>query len=154
MTEWLNWTLYWYVFSSVQSLSRVRLCEPMNLTACQASWSITNSQSSLKLISIKSVMPSSHLILFHPILLLSPIPPNTRVFSNESTLPTRWPKYWSFSFSVSPSNEWSNSHLYMTTWKTVTLSIWTFVRKVVSLVFNTVSRFVLAFLPRSKHLLI
>ena len=73
--------------------------------ARQASLSITNSRSSLKLMSIESVMPSSHLILCHPLLLLSPIPPIIRVFSNESTLCMRWPKYWSFSFSISPSNE-------------------------------------------------
>ncbi|CAM9546691.1 unnamed protein product [Rangifer tarandus platyrhynchus] len=73
--------------------------------ACQASLSITNSRSLLRLMSIESVMPSSHLILCHPLLLLSPIPPSIRVFSNESTLHKRWPKYWSFSFSISPSNE-------------------------------------------------
>ena len=72
---------------------------------CQASLSITNSQSLLKLMSIKSVMPSNHLILCHLLLLLPPVPPSIRVFSNESTLHMRWPKYWSFSFSVSPSNE-------------------------------------------------
>ena len=72
----------------------------------QASLSITNSRSSLRLTSIKSAMPSSHLILCHPLLLLPPIPPSMRVFSNESTLHTRWPKYWSFSFSISPSNEY------------------------------------------------
>ena len=71
----------------------------------QACLSITSSRSSLKLMSIESVMPSSHLILCHPLLLLPPIPPSIRVFSNESTLPMRWPKYWSFSFSISPSNE-------------------------------------------------
>ena len=75
------------------------------MAAGQASLSITNSRSSLKLMSIESVMPSSHLILCHPLLLLPPIPPSIRVFSNESTLRMRWPKYWSFSFSISPSNE-------------------------------------------------
>ena len=80
------------------------LCEPMN-PACQASLSITNSQSSLKLKSIESVMPSSHLILCHPLLLLPPIPPSIRVFSNESTLGIRWPKYWIFRFSIIPSKE-------------------------------------------------
>ena len=75
------------------------------ITARQASLSITNSQSSLKLMSIESVMPSSHLILCRPLLLLPPIPPSIRVFSNESTLCMRWPKYWSFSFSIRPSNE-------------------------------------------------
>ena len=93
------------LFSSVQSLSRVRLFATPWITACQASLSITNSRSSLKLMSIKSVMPSSHLILCHPLLLLSPILPSIRVFSNESTLCIRWPKYWSFSFSISPSSE-------------------------------------------------
>ena len=92
-------------FSSVQSLSLVRLFATPWITAHQASLSITNSRSSLKLISIKSVMPSSHLILCHPLFLLPPIPPSIRVFSNVSTLPMRWPKYCSFSFSISPSNE-------------------------------------------------
>ena len=96
-------------FSSVQSLSRVRLFATPWIAARQASLSITNSRSSPKLMSIKSVMPSSHLILCHPLLLLPPIPPSIRVFSNESALhmvnSLRWPKYWSFSFSISPSNE-------------------------------------------------
>ena len=92
-------------FSSVQSLSRVQLFATPWTAAPQASLSITNSRSLLKLMSIKSVMPSSHLILCHPLLLLPPIPPTIRVFSNESTLLMRWPKYWSFSFSISPSNE-------------------------------------------------
>ena len=92
-------------FSSVQSLSWVQLFETPWITACQASLSITNSWSSLKLMSIESVMPSSHLILFHPLLLLPPIPPSIRVFSNESTLCMRCPKYWSFSFSIIPSKE-------------------------------------------------
>ena len=145
---------------------------------------------------IKSVMPSSHLILCHPLLLLPPIPPNIRVFSNESTLSMRWPKYWSFSFSISPSNEhpglisfrmdWLDllavqgslksllqrhsskasifrhsafftvqlSHPYMTTRKTVALTRRTFVGKVMSLLFNMLSRLVITFLPRSKHLLV
>ena len=144
--------------------------------------------------SIESVMPSSHLIICRPLLLLPPIPPSIRVFSNESTLHMRWPKYWSFSFSISPSNEhpglisfrihWLNllavqgtlksflqhysskasvlrhsaflmvqlSHTYMTTGKTIALTIRTFVGKVMSLLFNTLSRFVIAFLPRSKCL--
>ena len=92
---------------SVQFSSVTQLClfaTPW-ITARQASLSITNSQSLLKLMSIKSVMPSSHLILCHPLLLLPPIPPSIRVFSNESTLCMRWPKYWSFSFSIGPSNE-------------------------------------------------
>ena len=85
--------------------SRVRLFATPWITACQASLSITNSQSLLKLMPIELVMPSSHLILCRPLLLLPPISPSIRVFSNESTLHMRWPKYWSFSFSVSPSNE-------------------------------------------------
>ena len=149
-----------------------------------------------KLMSIKSVMPSSHLILCRPLLLLPPIPPSIRVFSNESTLRIRWPKYWSFSFSVSLSNEhpalisfrmdWLNlleiqgtlksllqhhtsktsilwcsafftvqlSHPYMTTAKTIALTRWTIVGKVMSLLFNMLSRLVRTFLPRSKRLLI
>ena len=91
--------------SSVQSLSRVQLFATPWIAACQASLSITNSQSSLKLTSIKLVMPSSHLILCRSLLLLPPIPPNIRIFSNESTLCMRWPKYWNFSFSIIPSKE-------------------------------------------------
>ena len=90
-------------FSSVQSLSRVQLFVTPWIAACQASLSITNSRSLLKLMSIELVTPSSHLILCHPLLLLPSIPPSIRVFSNESTLRMRWPKYWSFSFSISPS---------------------------------------------------
>ena len=91
---------------SVQlSLSRVQLFATPWIAACLASLSITNSQSAPKLMSIESVMPSSHLILCRPLLLLPPIPPCIRVFSNESTLHMRWPKYWSFSFSISPSKE-------------------------------------------------
>ena len=92
-----------YSIMSGQLLSHVRLFATPWIAACQASLSITNSQSSPKLMSIKSVMPSSHLILCRPRLLLPPIPPSIRVFSNESTLHVRWPKYWSFSFSISPS---------------------------------------------------
>ena len=92
-------------FSSVQSLNRIRLFATPWITARQASLSITDSWSSLTLTSIKSVMPSSHLILCHPLLLLPPIPPRNRVFSNESSLHMRWPKYWSFSFSIHPSKE-------------------------------------------------
>ena len=92
-------------FSSVQSLSRVRLFVTPQITAHQASLSITNSRSLLKPISIESVMPSSHLIPCRPLLLLPSIPPSIRVFSNESVLCIRWPKYWSFSFNISPSNE-------------------------------------------------
>ena len=93
------------VFSSVQSLSRVWLFATPWIAARLASLSITNSRSSLRLTSIKSVMPSSHLILCRPLLLLPPIPPSIRVFSNESTLRMRWPKYWSFSLSIIPSKE-------------------------------------------------
>ena len=92
-------------FSSVQLLSHVRLFAAAWIAALQASLSITNSRSSLKLTSIESVMPSSHLILCRPLLLLSPIPPSIRVFSNESALRMRWLKYWSFSFSIIPSKE-------------------------------------------------
>ena len=92
-------------FSSVQSLSRVWLFATPWITACQASLSITNSRSSLRLTPIESVMPSSHLILGRPLLLLPPISPSIRVFSNESTLRMRCPKYWSFSFSFIPSKE-------------------------------------------------
>ena len=183
-------------FSSVQSLSRVQLFATPWIAACQSSLSITNSRISLKLTSIKSVMPSSHLILHHPLLFLPPIPPSIRVFSNESTLRMRWPKYWSFSFSIIPSKEhpglisfrmdWLDllavqgtlksllqhhslkasipqhsafstvqlSHPYMTTGKTVALTRWTFVGKVMSLLFNMLYRLVIIFLPRSKHLLI
>ena len=90
---------------SDQALSRVRLFATPWITACQASLSITNSRSSLRFTSIESMMPSSHLILCRPLLLLPPIPPSIRVFSNESTLCMRWPKYWSFSFSIIPSKE-------------------------------------------------
>ena len=99
---------YWlccYQFSSVQSISNVWLFVTPWIAALQASLSITNSRRLLKLISIESVMPSSHLILCRPLLLLPPIPPSIRVFSSESALHMRWPKYWSFSFSISPSNE-------------------------------------------------
>ena len=92
-------------FSSVQSLSRVRLFATPWTAACQASLSINNSQSPPKLMSIESVMPSNHLILCCPLLLLPSVFPSIRVFSNESALHIRWPKYWSFTFSISPSNE-------------------------------------------------
>ena len=94
-----------YQISSVQSLSRVWLFATPWLAAHQASLSITNSRSSLRLMPIESVMPSSHLILCRPLLLLPPIPPSIRVFSNESTVHIRWPKYWSFRFSIIPSKE-------------------------------------------------
>ena len=181
--------------SSVQSLSHVPLFATPWIAAHQASLSITNSQSSLKLMSIESVMPSSYLILCCPLLLLPPISPSIRVFSNESTLLMRWPKYWSFSFLISPSSEhpglislrmdwldllaiqgtlksplqhhsskasihWHSafftvqlSHPYMTTGKTITLTRWTFVGKVISLLFNILSKLVITFLSRSKCLL-
>ena len=94
------------MYSSVQSLNCVWLFVIPWIAARQASLSITSSQSLPKLMSIKSMMPSSHLILCHPLLLLPPILPNIRVFSNESALRMMWPKYWSFSFSISPSNEY------------------------------------------------
>ena len=191
----LHWRVLFIfkVFSSVQSLSRVQLFATPWIAPCQASLSITNSRSLLKLMSIESVMPSSHLILCRPLLLLPPIPPSISVFSNDSTLRMRWPKYCSFSFSISPSNEhpglisfrmdWLDllevqetlkslhqhhsskasiprhsafftvqfSHPYMTTGKTIALTRWTFVGKVMSLLFNMLSRLVITFLPRSKH---
>ena len=155
-----------------------------------------NSGSSPKLMSIELVMPSSHLILCRPLLLLPSILPSIRVFSNESTLRMRWPKYWSFSFSISPSNEHLGlisfrmdcldllavqgtlksllqhhsskvsilqcsafftvqlSHPYMTTGKTIALTRWTFVDKLMSLLFNLLSRLIITLLPRSKRLLI
>ena len=181
-------------FSSIAQ-SCLTLCDPMNhstpgLPVQHQLLEFT------QLTCIKLVMPSSHLILCHPLLLLPPIPPNIRVFSNESTLRMRWPKYWSFSLSISPSNEhpglvsfridwfdllavqrthksllqhhsskasilWRSafftvqlSHPYMTPGKTIPLTIWTFVGKVISLLFNMLSRLVITFLPRSKHLLI
>ena len=179
-----------FQFSSV--VHRVRLFATPWITARQASLSITNSWSLLTLMPIESVMPSSHLILCCPLLLLPPIPPSIRVFSNESALRSRWPKYWSFSFSISPSSEhlglisfrmdWLDflavqgtlksllqhhnskasifqhsafftvqpSHPYMTTGKTIALTRWTFVGRVMSLLLNMLSRFVIAFLPRSK----
>jgi len=103
-------------FSSVQSLSYVWLFVPPRITACQSSASSTNSKSLLKLMSIKSVMPSYHLILCHPLLLLPSIFPSIRVFSNESVLPIRWPKYWRFSFSISPSNEYSGLISFRMEW--------------------------------------
>ena len=184
------------VFSSVQPLSCVWLFRTPWITAHQASLSITNSRSLLKLMSIQWVMPSSHLILGCSLLLLPPIPPSIRVFSSESTLRMRWPKCWSFSFSISPSNEhpglisfrmdWLDllavqgtlksllqhhssktsffqhsacftvqlSHPCMTTGKTIALTRQTFVGKVMSLLFNMLSRLIIAFLPRRKHPLV
>ena len=103
--QWLEWLYSLYKFSSVQSLSWVRFFVIPWTTAHQASLSITNSRSSLKFTSIESVMPSNHLILCRPLLLLPPIPPSIRVFSNESALRIRWTKYWSFSFNISLTNE-------------------------------------------------
>ena len=105
-----------YTLSSVQSLSRVQLFVTPWPSACQASLSITNSRSLFKLMSIESVMPSNHLILCHPLLLLPSIFPSIWVFSNESVLHTRWPKYWSFSFSISPSNEYSGLISFRMDW--------------------------------------
>ena len=183
-----------FQFSSVQSLSCVRLFATPWIAACQASLSITNSRSSLRFLSIESVMPSSHL-LCRPFL-LPPIPPSIKVFSNESAFHSWCPKYWSFSFSIIPSKEhpglisfrmgWLDllavqgtlkslfqyhsskasilqrsafftvqlSHPYMTTAKTIALTRRTFVGKIMSLLFNMLSRSVITFLPRSKHLLI
>ena len=182
--------------SPVPSLSHVRLFATPWIAACQASLSITSSWSLHKLMSIESVMPSNHLILYHPLLLLPSIFPNIRIFSNESAFRIRWPKYWSFSFKCEPSNEhpglisfkmdWLDllavqrtlksllqhhsskasillhsaffivqlSHPYMTTGKTRALTRQTFVDKVMSLLFNMLSRLVITFLPRSKRLLI
>ena len=102
--------------SSVQSFSRVRLFESLWTAACQTSLSIANSRRLLKLMSIESVMPSNHLIRCHPLLLLPSIFPSIRVFSNESVLPIRWPKYWSFSFSICPSNEYSGLISFRMDW--------------------------------------
>ena len=103
----LSWHLLSVYFSSVQSLSLVRLFVTPRIAACQASPSITKSWSLLNLMSIESVMPSNHLILYHPLLLLLSIFPSIRVLSSESVLRIRWPKYWSFSFSISPSNKYA-----------------------------------------------
>ena len=103
--KWSCWNPTEEGISSVQSLSHVRLFVTPWIAAFQASLSITNSWSLSRLMSIESMMLSNHLILCHPLLLLPPIPPSVRVFSNESTLRMRWPKYWSFSFSISPINE-------------------------------------------------
>ena len=105
-----------YTFSSVQSLSHVQLFATPWTATCQASLSITNSWSLLKLMSIESVIKSNHLILCHPLLLPTSIFPSIRVFSNESVLPIRWPKYWSFSFSISPSKEYSGLISFRIDW--------------------------------------
>ena len=182
--------------SSVQSLSHVQLFATPWTAACQASLSITNFQNLLKLMSIELVMPSNHLILCRSLLLPPSIFPSIRVFSNDSALRIRWSKLWSFSFSISPSNEhpglisfrmdWLDllavqgtlksllqhhnskasilrhsaffivqlSHPYMISGKSTALTRQTFVGKVMSLLFNMLSRFVIPFLPRSKRLLI
>ena len=181
---------------SVQLLSHVQLFAIPWTAAHQASLSITNSRSLLELMSSASVMPCNHLILCLPLLLLPSIFPNIRVFSKELVLHIRWPNYWSFTFSISPSNEYSGlisfmmvwldlfavkgtfksplqhhsskasilqhsaffivqlSHPYMTTGKTIALTRWTFVDKIMYLLFNMLSSFVINFLPRSKRLLI
>ena len=175
--KWIK-KIYIFYISSVQSLSHVWLSATPWTAARQASLSITNSCSLLKLMSIETVIPSNHLILCHPLLLLPSIFPSIRVFSNESVLCIRWPQYWSFSFIISPSNEYLGvisfrmdwldllavqgtlksllqhhsskasilqhsgfftvqlSHPYMTTGKTIALTRWTFVGKVMSLFFS------------------
>ena len=114
--SWIKKGISSVQFSSVQLLSRVQLFATPRIAAFQASLSITNSWTLHKLMSVESVMPSSHLILCHPLLLLPPIPLSSRVFSNESTLCMRWPKYWSFSFSISPSNEYSGLISFRMDW--------------------------------------
>ena len=116
MKDYRRYGFTYFQFSSVQLLSRVRLFATPGTAARQASLSITNSWSSLKLMSIESVMPSTHLILYCLLLLLPPIPPSIRVFSNESFLRIRWPKYWSFIFSISPSNEYSGLISFRNDW--------------------------------------
>ena len=182
--------------SSVQSLSCVWLSPTPCTRACQTSLSITSSCGLLKIMSIESMMPSNHHILCSPLLILPSVFHSIRVFSNESLLWIRWPKYWNFNFSISPSNEYSGlisfridwldllsvqgtlktllqhhsskasilqhsaffivqlSHLIHDYWKTIALTWQTFLGKVMSLLFNTLSRLVIAFLPRSKCLLI
>ena len=177
-------------------MSHVQLFATPWTAARQASLSITNSQSLLKLMSIESVIPSNHLILCRPPLLLPSNFPSIGVFSDELVLCIRWPQYWSFSFSISPSNEhpglisfrmdWLDllavqgtfksllqhhsskasilqasvfiivplSHSYMTAGKTIAMTRWTFVGKVMSLLFNMLSRLIITFLSRIKHLLI
>ena len=184
------------MLSSVQLISHIQLFATPWTAAHQASLSITNSWSLLKLMSLELVMPSNCLILCCPLLLLLWIFCSIRVFSNESVLCTRWPKYWSFSLNIRASNEYSGlisfrldwldllavqgtlksllqhhsskasilqlsvfftiqlSHPYMTTGKTIALTRRTFVGKVMSLLFNMLSRLVITFIPRSKHLLI
>ena len=116
LTPRSSWSCLILQFSSLQSLSHVRLFVTPWTAACQASLSITNSWSLLKFMSIELVMPSSHLILYRPLLLLPSVFPSIRVFSNESVLCIRWPKYWSFSFSISPSNEYSGLISFRMDW--------------------------------------
>ena len=120
----INWESgsNWVQFSSVQLLSHVRLFATPWTAAHQASLSITNSRSSLKLMSIESVMPSNCLILCHPLLLLPSIFPSIRAFSNESVLHIRWPKYWSFSFNISPSHNWVD--IYKNDYRIINLSLY------------------------------
>ena len=191
-------TLFWsctLAINSVQSLSRVQFFATPWTAAHQSFLSIANSRSLSQLLSIESVMLSNHLIPCHPLLPLSIFPSN-RIFSSESPLCIRWPKYWSFSFSISPSNEYSAlisfrmdwlhllavqgtlksllqhhsskasilqcsafsivqlSYPYMTAGKTIALTRWAFVGKIMSLLFDILSRLVITFLPRSKCLLI
>ena len=113
---WLEWPQAAIQFSFVQSLSHVRLFVTPWTAARQASLSITNPRSLLKLMSNKSVIPSNHLIFYHPLLLLPSVFPSIRVFSNESVLRIRWPKYWSFSFSINPSNEYSGLISFRMDW--------------------------------------
>ena len=191
----VSWLIIDNLYSGLSQSFSCSVVTPWT-AACQASLSITNSESLLKLMSIELVMPSNNLILCHPLLLLPSIFPSIRVISDKSVLCIRWPKYGGFSFSITPSNEYSGmisfridwfrllavqgtlksllqhnsskasipqcsaffmvqlSNPYMTTGKTVALTRWTFVIKVISLLLNMLSRYVIAFPPRSKHLLI
>ena len=115
-TQYTKYQILTEVFSSVQWLSHVHLFATPWTAACQVSLSVTNSQSFLKLMSIKSVMPSNYLILCHPLFLLPSIIPRVRVFSNESVLHIRWPKYWSFSFSITPFNEYPGEISFRMDW--------------------------------------
>ena len=183
------------ISQSVQSLSCVQIFAIPWIAACQATLSTTNSRSLPKFMSIESGMPSNHLILYRPLLLLATIFPRIRVFTDESGLCMRWPKYWSFSFSISPSNEHPGLISFRMDWldpvpcsprdsqessptpqfksinssvlsflygpaltsiagKTIALTRWTFVDKVMSLLFNTLFRLAITFLPRGKRLLI
>ena len=200
----LSVLFHWYIYLSscqyhivlIQFSSVLHSCPTLRPHELQHAGllSITNSRSPPKPMSIVSVMPSNHLILHHPLLLLPSVFPSIRVFSNESSLSIRWPKYWSFSFNISPTNEHPGlisfrmdgldllvvqgtlksllqhhsskasilrcsafftvqlSHPYMTTGKTIALTRWTFVDKVMSLLLNMLSRLVITFLPRSKCL--